>query len=55
MAVVVAVDTAVLVAVTTIVVVPPPFPALSLCCAPANKPMKTELRRRKMMVATSRI
>ena len=54
--VVLAVVVAVVVAVEvrTTVLVLPPLPSFSLCCAPANKPMKTELRRRKMRVAIKR-
>jgi len=33
---------------------PPPFLRLSLCCAPANKPMKTELMRRRTRTSTRR-
>lgn len=33
---------------------PPPFLRLSLCCAPANKPINTELMRRRIRTSTRR-
>ena len=47
---------AVVVAVEVTVTVerPCPPPLLSLCCAPAKRPIKTELRRRKTRVAISK-
>ena len=53
-AVVVACDVVVTVAVTVTVAPAFPSPWLSLCWAPAKRPMKTELRSRKMRVAMSR-
>ena len=41
--------------VTIMVVVAPPVPVLSLCCAPANRPMKTEVRSNRRSTSTRRI